>query len=50
MGVVITKAESATDTATIYAALIVLALTGIGLNLLTRTIEGRVIHWVGRED
>lgn len=50
IGVVITKAESATDTATIYAALIVLALTGIGLNLLTRTIEGRVIHWSGRKD
>ena len=50
MGVVITKAESATDTATVYAALVVLALTGIGLNLLTKKIENRVIHWGGRRD
>jgi NitT/TauT family transport system permease protein len=50
MGVVITKAESATDTATVFAALVVLALTGIGLNLLTKKIEERVVHWGGRRD
>lgn len=48
MGVVITKADSATDTATVYAALVVLALTGIGLNMITKRVEERVIHWGGR--
>jgi NitT/TauT family transport system permease protein len=49
MGVVITKAESVTDTATVFAALVVLATTGILLNAATKALQRRIVHWSGRE-
>jgi NitT/TauT family transport system permease protein len=49
MGVVITKAESVTDTATVFAALVVLAATGILLNAGAKALQKRIVHWSGRE-
>ncbi|MDE2515915.1 MAG: ABC transporter permease [Rhodospirillales bacterium] len=49
MGVVITQAESVTDVAGVFAALIILGVVGIVLHALVRRIERRVIHWSRRK-
>jgi NitT/TauT family transport system permease protein len=48
MGVVITKAQAVTDVAGVFAALILLGVTGILLHLLIRRIERAVVHWTDR--
>jgi NitT/TauT family transport system permease protein len=48
MGVAITKAQAVTDVAGVFAALIVLGVTGILLHLLVRFIERSVVHWADR--
>jgi NitT/TauT family transport system permease protein len=48
MGVVITKAQAVTDVAGVFAALVLLGVTGILLHLLIRRIERAVIHWTDR--
>jgi NitT/TauT family transport system permease protein len=45
MGVVIIKAQSVTDTAGVFAALIVLGTVGILLHFIVKSIEHRVVHW-----
>lgn len=49
MGVVITQAESVTDVAGVFAALIILGVVGMVLHALVRRIERRVIHWSRRK-
>jgi len=48
MGVVITKAQAVTDVAGVFAALVVLGLTGIILHLLIRRLEHSIVHWSDR--
>ena len=48
MGVLILRAQSVTDTATVFAALIVLGAIGILLHLIVKLVEHRCIHWAGR--
>jgi NitT/TauT family transport system permease protein len=45
MGVVIIKAQSVTDTAGVFAALIVLGSVGVLLHFIVKSIEHRVVHW-----
>lgn len=48
MGVAITKAQAVTDVAGVFAALVVLGVTGILLHLVVRQVERSVIHWADR--
>ena len=48
MGVAITKAQAVTDVAGVFAALVVLGVTGILLHLIVRRVERSVIHWADR--
>lgn len=48
MGVVITQAESVTDVAGVFAALIILGALGMALHGLVRALERRVVHWADR--
>jgi NitT/TauT family transport system permease protein len=48
IGVVITKAQAVTDVAGVFAALIVLGITGILLHLIVRFVEKSVVHWADR--
>lgn len=48
MGVVITKAQAVADVAGVFAALILLGITGIMVHLVIRRIERAVIHWTDR--
>ena len=45
IGVVITQAQSVTDVAGVFAALIILGVFGVLLHALVRRVERRVIHW-----
>jgi len=45
MGVVITQAQSVTDVAGVFAALIILGVLGVLLHAMVRRIERRVVHW-----
>jgi len=49
MGVVITKAQSVSDVAGLFAALAVLGVVGMILHFIVDTIEARVVHWAGRK-
>lgn len=48
MGVAITKAQAVTDVAGVFAALVVLGVTGILLHLIVRWVERSIIHWADR--
>jgi NitT/TauT family transport system permease protein len=48
IGVTITQAQSATDVATVFGALVLLGITGITVHTTIRGIERRIIHWAGR--
>lgn len=48
IGVVITQAQSVTDVAGVFAALVLLGLLGILLHALVHRIEHRVVHWSHR--
>ena len=48
MGVAITKAQAVTDVAGVFAALVVLGVTGILLHLSVRWVERSVVHWANR--
>lgn len=48
MGVTITKLQSVSDVAGVFACLIVLGVTGILLHLGMRGLERRVVHWTER--
>lgn len=48
MGVAITKAQAVTDVAGVFAALVVLGVTGVLLHLIVRRIERSVVHWADR--
>ncbi|MDE2229791.1 MAG: ABC transporter permease [Alphaproteobacteria bacterium] len=48
IGVSITEAQSTTDVAGVFAALVILGVTGILLHAAVRRLEHRVIHWSGR--
>lgn len=48
MGVAITKAQAVTDVAGVFAALVVLGVTGILLHLIVRRVERSVVHWANR--
>ena len=48
MGVVITQAESVTDVAGVFAALIILGALGMALHGMVRALERRVVHWADR--
>jgi NitT/TauT family transport system permease protein len=48
MGVAITKAQAVTDVAGVFAALVVLAVTGILLHLAVRWVERSTVHWANR--
>src|SRR3990170_9159226 len=45
MGVAITKAQAVTDVAGVFAALIILGVTGVILHLVVRYVERSVVHW-----
>jgi NitT/TauT family transport system permease protein len=45
MGVIITKAQSVTDVAGVFAALVILAVTGILLHLIVHKLQTRLVHW-----
>jgi len=45
MGVVITQAQSITDVAGVFAALVILGVMGVLLHTLMRRLERRVVHW-----
>jgi len=45
MGVVITQAQSVTDVAGVFAALVILGVLGVVLHGLVRRVEHRVVHW-----
>jgi NitT/TauT family transport system permease protein len=49
IGVAITQAQAVSDVASVFAALVLLGLVGIGLHLSIRAVEHRVIHWAGRQ-
>ncbi|MDE2199543.1 MAG: ABC transporter permease [Rhodospirillales bacterium] len=48
MGVVITQAESVTDVAGVFAALVILGVLGVLLHSLVRRLERRIVHWADR--
>jgi NitT/TauT family transport system permease protein len=48
IGVAIVQAQAVSDVASVFAALVLLGLIGIGLHLTIRAVEHRVIHWAGR--
>ena len=48
MGVAITKAQAVTDVAGVFAALIILGVTGVILHLVVRYVERSVVHWADR--
>ena len=48
MGVAITKAQAVTDVAGVFAALVVLGITGVVLHLIVRWVERSVVHWADR--
>jgi NitT/TauT family transport system permease protein len=48
MGVAITKAQAVTDVAGVFAALVVLGVTGILLHLIVRWVERSIVHWADR--
>lgn len=48
MGVAITKAQAVTDVAGVFAALVVLGITGVLLHLIVRWIERSIVHWADR--
>ncbi len=48
MGVAITKAQAVTDVAGVFAALVMLGVTGILLHLIVRWIERSIVHWADR--
>jgi NitT/TauT family transport system permease protein len=48
IGVAITQAQAVSDVASVFAALVLLGLVGIGLHLTIGSVEHRVIHWAGR--
>jgi NitT/TauT family transport system permease protein len=48
MGVAITKAQAVTDVAGVFAALVVLGITGVLLHLVVRRIERSIVHWADR--
>jgi NitT/TauT family transport system permease protein len=48
MGVAITKAQAVTDVAGVFAALVVLGITGILLHLIVRWVERSIVHWADR--
>ena len=48
MGVAITTAQAVTDVAGVFAALVVLGVTGILLHLIVRWVERSVVHWANR--
>lgn len=48
MGVAITKAQAVTDVAGVFAALVVLGVTGILLHLIVRWIDRSIVHWADR--
>jgi NitT/TauT family transport system permease protein len=45
IGVTILQAQTATDVATVFAALILLGITGIVFHLMIQACERRIIHW-----
>lgn len=49
IGVTITQAQTATDVATVFAALILLGVVGIVFHLTIQTFEKRTIHWSHRK-
>jgi NitT/TauT family transport system permease protein len=48
MGVAITKSQAVTDVAGVFAALVVLGITGILLHLVVRWVERSIVHWADR--
>lgn len=48
MGVAITKAQAVTDVAGVFAALVVLGVTGILLHMVVRWIDRSIVHWADR--
>jgi NitT/TauT family transport system permease protein len=48
MGVAITKAQAVTDVAGVFAALVVLGITGILMHLTVRWVERSTVHWADR--
>jgi len=48
MGVVITQAQSVSDVAGGFAALVILGVLGIALHSSVRRLEHRVVHWAHR--
>jgi NitT/TauT family transport system permease protein len=48
MGVAITKAQAVTDVAGVFAALVVLGVTGVLLHLIVRRTERSIVHWADR--
>ncbi len=48
MGVAITKAQAVTDVAGVFAALVVLGITGILLHLIVRWVDRSIVHWADR--
>lgn len=48
MGVTITKMQAVTDVAGVFAALVVLGITGIVLHMIIRKAERSIIHWSDR--
>src|SRR5437764_9952285 len=48
MGVVITQAQSVSDVAGVFAALVILGVLGVILHSSVRRLEHRVVHWEHR--
>jgi NitT/TauT family transport system permease protein len=48
MGVVITQAQSVSDVAGVFAALVILGVLGVVLHSSVRRLEHRVVHWAHR--
>ncbi|MPZ58895.1 MAG: ABC transporter permease subunit [Rhizobiales bacterium] len=48
IGVTITQAQAVTDVATVFAALVLLGITGIVIHTVIRAVERSVVHWAGR--
>ena len=48
MGVVITQAQSVSDVAGVFAALVILGILGIVLHSSVRRLEHRIVHWAHR--
>jgi NitT/TauT family transport system permease protein len=49
IGVTIVQAQAVTDVATVFAALILLAIIGMSFHSAVRRIERRVVHWARRD-